>query len=399
MTDEQQTFDNAVAPAALVPPAGCPIGWQPSALAPVFYGYRDYTMAQGAPTRLRVFYPSVDGAPQNAPILAGCGRYPLILFAHGHCDTDANHYRRWFRLPAQLARSGYVVAVPELTDIHTHPAESPTTQQALTGTLTWMRQSWQHRLTVLPAPATGLAGHSHGALHAGILATRTTVAAVASLSGVWGSWQPGHGPKPIFQATGPRLLTWGTIEGDGRLTDPDWNAIPRPKHRAVFADAEHYDYFPFNQQLPCRPFPGPCPHVGAATDDLVIMFFARYLPPEMWPDLPGRVPANLVPPPLSLTPEQRFYAGGHLVGLSTFNATSQCGVSISVELPLDRTVPSVREMLRAQAARQVRDAGLVPTFSGSTSADAWVSSQSPAAGTRVAAGTTVRMTLRTGPIP
>ena len=44
-----------------IPPrAGCPIGWQPSALTPVFHGYRTYAPADGAPVPLRVFYPSAD---------------------------------------------------------------------------------------------------------------------------------------------------------------------------------------------------------------------------------------------------------------------------------------------------------------------------------------------------
>jgi hypothetical protein len=33
-------------------------------------------------------------------MLEGCGLYPVILFAHGHCQGDNHHYQRWFRLPA-----------------------------------------------------------------------------------------------------------------------------------------------------------------------------------------------------------------------------------------------------------------------------------------------------------
>jgi hypothetical protein len=43
---------------APIPPlAGCPIDWQPNALAPVFSGYRDYGVAEGSPTDVRVFFP------------------------------------------------------------------------------------------------------------------------------------------------------------------------------------------------------------------------------------------------------------------------------------------------------------------------------------------------------
>jgi hypothetical protein len=85
----------------------CPIGWQPSALTPVFYGYRHYSsqpvveevedaVIQGGegitfrlpPANMRVFYPTLDGSPQDAAILQWCGQYPLILFAHGDCELD-----------------------------------------------------------------------------------------------------------------------------------------------------------------------------------------------------------------------------------------------------------------------------------------------------------------------
>src|SRR5688572_24986566 len=64
-----------------------PIGWGPSLLAPVFYGCADYDATVGAPTKLRVFYPSLDGSPQCAPFLGGPGRFPLVLFLHGRCDV------------------------------------------------------------------------------------------------------------------------------------------------------------------------------------------------------------------------------------------------------------------------------------------------------------------------
>jgi hypothetical protein len=95
--------------APLAPPDTCPIGWQPNALEPVFYGVRDYSAADGAPANLRVFFPSLDGAAHAAPILDGCGRYPLVLFVHGDChenNPNVYHYLQWFYPQAQLARSG-----------------------------------------------------------------------------------------------------------------------------------------------------------------------------------------------------------------------------------------------------------------------------------------------------
>jgi hypothetical protein len=65
----------------------------------------------------------------------------------------------------------------------------------------------------------------------------------------------------------------------------------------VFTDAEHFDYlYLYEPKLPCRQTKGPCRYVGPATDHLVAMFFAKYLPPELWPNMPGLIPDNLVPP-------------------------------------------------------------------------------------------------------
>ncbi len=343
---ELRAFERALLRArGPVPPGNpCPIGWQPSALTPVFYGIRDYDAAQGAPSTVRVFFPSLDGAVFDAAILRGCGRYPLILFAHGDChdggQDDPNHYRRWFVLAAQLARSGYVVAVPQLPAIGSHPSiTNHPAQRTLSDTLRWIREGWEHREVLLPPPATGLAGHSFGALHAGILATSTPVSAVAHLSGGWIDWPDAVGPRPIARLTVPQLFLWGTDPGserDAMLTDSLWNQVAKPKHRVVYAGGQHWDYL-YTENIPCAQSRGPCRHVGAATADLITMFFAKYLPPELWPNLPDQVPDNLIPPPLVLTPEQEFYAGGHLLGWEAFNSTPTCSATIEPQHVVDRS--------------------------------------------------------------
>jgi hypothetical protein len=137
-----------------------------------------------------------------------------------------------------------------------------------------------------------------------------------------------------------------------------------------------------------------------AAADLVTMFFAKYLPPPLAPDLPDRVPDNLVPPPLMLTPEQEFYAAGHLVGMKLIQGQPGCGVSLDWDAGTDRAVPFVRFEPQPVAAKAVRAADLVPHFTGPTEPGvAWVFSQSPQPGTVVTVGTTVTMGLRTGPIP
>ncbi len=322
--------------AAHRPSAGCPIDWRPSPFAPVFYGYQDCSPDE-APTRLRIFYPSVADEPRDAAPLDGCGGYPLIIFAHGVCDDDNDHYLRWFRLPSQLARCGYVVAVPQLGDGQTHPASDAPTQRRLVAVLRWMRDGWPGRARLLPPPATGLIGHSDGALHAGIAGRSVPVGAVASLSGPWLDWPRSAGPRPIVQGSVPRFFSWGTefSEADAMLPTDLWEAIDRPKHRVVITGGEHFDCLE-PQQLPCGTGAGDCPHVGTAIDDLLIMFVARYLPTEHSPGLDPRVPDNLVPPPPELDARQSRFAEGHLTGLARFTDAPACDLTITAELPVDR---------------------------------------------------------------
>jgi dienelactone hydrolase len=380
------------------PPTSCPIGWQPSALTPVFYGVREYGSAHGAPVRLRTFFPSLDGAASSAPILDGCGRYPVVLFAHGDCPGDANHFRKWVNLPAQLARSGYVVVVPELPDISTHPsAANHPALAAMSNVLAWLRQTWEHRQVLMPATATAAAGHSYGALLAARVVRDNNLAAFAGLSGVWQDWP--SGPLPIEGLNRPKLFVWGGPEDlFTPLSNARWTALPAPKHRAIFASGYHWDYLPAGQ-TPCDPNRGPCQQLGAAAMDLVTMFFARYLPPELSPHLPGRIPDNLVPPPLPLTPEQQFFAGGHLVGMKSIKDKPACAVSLTFVTGNERAVPNVRHLPRATAEQTVIAAGLQPVFTGAGGSGTWVFSQSPQPGTLLPPGGPVTMVLRSGEIP
>jgi pimeloyl-ACP methyl ester carboxylesterase len=312
------------------PPTTCPIGWQPSVLAPVFYGIRDYMPADGAPFPCRVFFPSLDGAVFYAPILEGCGRYPLILFAHGNCD-ETEHYKKWYELPAQLARSGYVVAAPELPDTAAGvgPWSEPHADMGrLAALLAWMRDGWEHSSVLQPAPSTGIVGHSYGALLAARFAAVNPISAYASLSGVWSEW-PGTPPRPINVLTIPKLFTWGSGIGDifAALDGGPWDALTVPKHRAVFADAGHWDYLPAGRSI-CENQRGSCTLVTALANDLVATFFGKYLPPELWPDLGTDVPDSLVPPPLVLTEEQQFFAGGHLFGFQQIGNQAACSVAL-----------------------------------------------------------------------
>jgi hypothetical protein len=394
----------------------CPIGWQPSALAPVFYGYRDYTsqpvselavrpgvpgggLAGLAPVNMRVFFPSLDGSPQYASMLAGCGRYPLIVFAHGDCPGDDDNYLRWYELPAQLARAGYVVAVPQIRSIGTHPSVNTAARAELVSVMDWIRADWEYADSVLPAPATGLAGHSYGAMNADILATEVDVGAVAMLSAPWTDWS--SPPWPFTQVVAPQLFTWGTGFGDIYAVVPDnlWEETGLPRHRVVFTGADHWDYL-YSQSIPCRGEEGgrgPCPWEGAVAADYLTMFFGRYLPPEYWPNLPDEIPPTLEPPPLVLTQAQQFYAGSYLQGGQAFGGDTSCAMTVTQALPANRTVPYVLNLPASTAASRVGQRGFVPVFSGNPDrTGAWVRTQDPPPGAVANPGTDVRLGLATG---
>ncbi len=329
------------------PPASCPIGWQPQALAPVFWGVRSLGPDDGAPVPLRIFFPSLDGSVETAPILAGCGRYPLVVLAHGHCIGDPENHRSWFVVPAMLARSGYVVVVPHLAGITsgTSPSTSAHPDLAtLDAVVAWARTGWEHRAVLLPPPATGVIGHSFGAMLGARFAVDHPVAAYAGLSGTWQDWF-GDAPFPLPLLTVPSLLTWGSA-GDSftRLSDAQWAATARPRHRVVLEGAMHWDYLGTHAP-PCARTPT-CPGVGSAVADLLVMFFARYLPPELATNLAFEVPATLEPPDrLDLTPEQEFFAGGFLGGWAALQASGgECG-----------RVTATHESLRLLGNRRTRE--------------------------------------------
>jgi hypothetical protein len=97
---------------------------------------------------------------------------------------------------------------------------------------------------------------------------------------------------------------------------------------------------------------------------------------------------------------QNCAAGGGVPCIMKSNSWEMCGYTpFHLGFDVPSTVPFVREMLQAHAAQAVRDVCLEPRFTGSTGPGAWVWSQSPSPGTRLARGGTVTLQLRTGPIP
>lgn len=83
------------------------------------------------------------------------------------------------------------------------------------------------------------------------------IAAYAGLSGGWHDWF-GDEPFPLPLVDLPTLLVWG---GPGdlftQLSDAQWEALKRPRHRFVFAQGEHWDYLETNLDVLCRNTTGP----------------------------------------------------------------------------------------------------------------------------------------------
>ena len=298
-----------------------PIGWAPSVLAPVFYGYQELGPTEGAPAALRVFYPSIEGSPPDAPLLTCLGRYPLVLFLHGQCPQSPPNYQSWFQLPATLARSGFVVAVPDLGWISGQaPWQTNVPQYDLVvDVVDWMRTAWSGRAWLSGSSTLALVGHSYGALLAGRLAVDIPSTAYVSIGGGWAEHPGAPGTWPVASLPVPSLFLYGTNDTYA-LAPPFWFAVPTPKHQVIFEDGNHWDYLD-SSGTTCGEASGPCGLVDALTADLVTVFLSKQMRVVGIPD-------TLEPPPFTLSGEQMFYAGNHL---TSFDLLPQVGCAVTIE--------------------------------------------------------------------
>jgi len=344
---------------------GGPVAWQPHALAPVFFSWRDYGPADGAPDEVRVFFPSADvpgpdGVGGDGALLEHYWRYPLILLAHGRRALDEQHHQRWFGLPAQLARAGYVVAVPALAPPGAGPsAPEPDLDAAgLAAVAGWLRTSWVHR-RVLAGPAeTGVVGHSTGALLAGRLAATArhragwararrsapSVRAFASLSGTWLAWPDSEAVLGGIDAA--KLFVRGTKTAEEADADilGFWNGMTGTRYDVQVDAMAHWDYVDDDAEVRIGEFwgsdPPEAPPHYAVVADIVTMFFAKHLPAPRTRALTRLVPTSLVPRPLRLTREQRFFARGFMAGVTRLTGR-EAQVVVSYETPGARGTVSV----------------------------------------------------------
>jgi len=315
----------------------CPIDFAPSLIAPVFYGIRDYP-----DPRIRVYFPSIDGSPQQAAILAQCERYPLILLVHGDCS--GNHFDQWFSLPRQLARSGYVVVVTEFGG--KLGTGNPEDTAPLRLVHDWMRSTWEFRDRLLSAPHTGVIGHSFGGTLAAQLVTEIPASALVSLSGAFG--QLGNPASALAGIRVPALFTWNDIDDPqlgAELFTPKkpaegqpWFDIGVPKHGVIFHGGNHGDYLGADAPRCARQ--GTCFLARSLADDFVTTFMSKYLRPEFAFTAFTWVPETLFvrPQDLPVPPAQGFYAGNYLQGFGASGQASARPAGPCVETVMWETV-------------------------------------------------------------
>ncbi len=217
----------------------------PNALAPVFWGY---DAPDTAPTPLRVLFPTLDGSPQHARPLEIDHHHPLVVLCHGNSTGDPEPYLHWAEdvVAIQLARAGYVVAVPHLPGIasgSSAPLPGRRDADVVRSVIAWVRSAWSHAGVVAPEPSTAILGHSWGALLSWGLAADGGFQAFGSLSGEWADWFTTIRDL-LPSITCPSLYTWSTSDV-APLPDNRWaELVHTPRHKAVLDWMTHFDYLP-----------------------------------------------------------------------------------------------------------------------------------------------------------
>jgi len=308
------------------------IDWTPDVLHPVSWASSEPTAADGAPQKMRIYYPSY-AFNDSGRILKLClDRWPLVLFLHGlppspPCpSSNPANYLRWRSIPILLAKSGYVVAVPDYSA--TVPAADSALIDSMLAVIDWLRTDWQEaRWVDKRAESVAVAGHSFGALLAARLAQRRP--GMGAYIGLGGSFnQLSADAHAVLQSLHlPSLFMWSNNHELAPFEDLDqdgfWNDIPGPKY-ALIHSGGHYDYVP--RASTCSDPRGECPSIEPVAAELIALFLAQSMP-QARSTTPMRI--DLTPPVVPLTPKQQFYGGGHFPGLDAMKSDRLCkGVTL-----------------------------------------------------------------------
>lgn len=303
------------------------VDWTPDVLHPVTSSFRDLGAADGAPLPMRVHYPS-HAFNDDRDILKLClDRWPLVLFLHGLSPSppcpagNPANFLRWRSIPALLAKSGYVVAMPEYGA--TVPAAGDPLIGRMLGAIDWLRNDWADaRWVDKRISSTAVAGHSFGALLAARLAqARPAIGAYIGLGGSFN--QLNQDAIPLLQSLElPSFFMWSNNGDLAPFEDLDqggfWDAVPAPKHAAVHSGG-HFDYVP--AAASCSDPRGECGTIETAVAELIALFLGRYMPQAR---AHADIPLNLVPPAVLLTPNQQFYGGPRFPGLDAMKDERAC---------------------------------------------------------------------------
>lgn len=322
-----------VAATASVTVLTCPtdqgVTWPVDAVHPVFYGTQDLTMAaNGVPTDMTIYYPSVDGTPSSARMLRLCNtKWPVVLFLHGQPPagvSPSGYQRRFSVIMGELARSGYVVVAPNYDAQLATADASPAMVAAAMQDVAWVRHNWSEAGSVDQRPEqTAVMGHSYGALLAArVAAAHPEMRALVSLSGPYDELDDA---QALLQSiTVPSLYMWGRglFFEDLDEFGNRWNQLTRFRYAAVF-DGEHFDYLP-PQDSGTAPR-GACPLIGGAAADLATLFVSPQLRVG---SSTTAFPVDLSVPTVTLTQQQQFYAGGQLTTLGRMSTTSGCQLTL-----------------------------------------------------------------------
>lgn len=332
-TDPETGYDDLGIPI----PRHCRIQRVPNILQPVFYGIQKYNGIGTKKVPLRILYPTTSNLfPENAPIVTGCGRFPLVVFARGQCQgaDDASLTPWWVDTLIPLARSGFVVAIPEYA-----PNDALEAADVLNEVLAWMYTNWIYRPSL--SSRVGFAGHSTGAGVAAYALQNLTVpvqpVAFAALAGRYAPELVPPGVSPMEYLLGgfgalPALFMNGDYDAgypfsDMKTTiekvitglaydDADALDVPTlngPVHLAELVALGHYDFV--RPGVACLGAAG-CEHLWRFSGDLLATFFSTYLG---LPQLASLLSPALTPPAADNldsfnSPADQKYLVGHLQG-------------------------------------------------------------------------------------
>jgi dienelactone hydrolase len=349
---------------------------------PAFFGIQDVTVdSVPSPFGLRIYYPTHDDLTVGAPLARG--PHPLVVFAHGnrqgpqnetYCPPDlTNDYRRWTRVLGALARSGCVVASPELSDVSYNEGAI----DRMEATVQWMRSNWSGRRSLhqlelanpellarasgIPltrpepddhasphdlaianrhAPAaylgqpTGLVvmGHSWGARAGAVFAANARAQAFVSIAG---TFDDSESIAAIRSLTIPNFMLAGTADSQTfSYLNGLWRGLHAPKYQCALRDVDHWDWFGGQGAIRrCDGSTAQWPDTAHVAGELIAGFLTRHVAQLQF------APSHLIRIPLLRPWHQRWLGEGTAIQMrweaagQDFGALPSTGSGILGEWP------------------------------------------------------------------